>query len=450
MNGLLRFFAASPEQPLRTDPQEIDALYRRHRLRVMLAITIGYGLVYTCRLAIGVVKKPLIDEGIFTPAELGQIGAALFYTYALGKLVNGFLADHANIRVFFATGVLLSALINIAMGWSTILWVSILLWALNGWFQGFGAPSGVVSLASWFSNRERGRYYGIWSTAHSIGEGLTFVAVAALVSAFGWRYGFWGPGVLCIGVTIGLAWLLQDRPRALGLPTVAEWKNDRWEEAPDAERLSRNGLLAVQLSILKIPAIWVLALASASMYVTRYAINSWGILYLQEARGYTLVDAGTMLMANTLAGIVGCVAFGFISDKFFAARRPPANLIFAAIEILALLLIFYGPQNHGMLLLAFVLYGIGLNGLVTSLGGLFAVDIAPKRVAGAVMGVVGVFSYLGAALQENISGYLIDRGSTVVDGVRSYDFSDAIAFWIGASVVSFLLATTLWRTKLSD
>jgi OPA family sugar phosphate sensor protein UhpC-like MFS transporter len=206
----------------------------------------------------------------------------------------------------------------------------------------------------------------------------------------------------------------------------------------------------VQLSILKIPAIWVLALASASMYVTRYAINSWGILYLQEARGYTLVDAGTMLMANTLAGIVGCVAFGFISDKFFAARRPPANLIFAAIEILALLLIFYGPQNHGMLLLAFVLYGIGLNGLVTSLGGLFAVDIAPKRVAGAVMGVVGVFSYLGAALQENISGYLIDRGSTVVDGVRSYDFSDAIAFWIGASVVSFLLATTLWRTKLSD
>jgi OPA family sugar phosphate sensor protein UhpC-like MFS transporter len=214
MNGLLRFFAASPEQPLRTDPQEIDALYRRHRLRVMLAITIGYGLVYTCRLAIGVVKKPLIDEGIFTPAELGQIGAALFYTYALGKLVNGFLADHANIRVFFATGVLLSALINIAMGWSTILWVSILLWALNGWFQGFGAPSGVVSLASWFSNRERGRYYGIWSTAHSIGEGLTFVAVAALVSAFGWRYGFWGPGVLCIGVTIGLAWLLQDRPRS--------------------------------------------------------------------------------------------------------------------------------------------------------------------------------------------------------------------------------------------
>ena len=34
-------------------------------------------------------------------------------------------------------------------------------------------------------------------------------------------------------------------------------------------------------------------------------------------------------MASTLAGIVGCLAFGFISDKVFGARRPPANLLFA-------------------------------------------------------------------------------------------------------------------------
>ena len=31
---------------------------------------------------------------------------------------------------------------------------------------------------------------------------------------------------------------------------------------------------------------WVLGLASACMYVSRYAINSWGMLYLQENRGY--------------------------------------------------------------------------------------------------------------------------------------------------------------------
>ncbi len=99
------------------------------------------------------VKKPLIDGGIFTPVELGMIGSALFYTYAFGKLTNGFLADHMNLKFFFAFGVLISALINIGMGFSTILWVSVLLWGLNGWFQGFGAPSGAVAMANWFSNK---------------------------------------------------------------------------------------------------------------------------------------------------------------------------------------------------------------------------------------------------------------------------------------------------------
>ena len=77
------------------------------------------------------------------------------------------------------------------------------------------------------------------------------------------------------------------------------------------------------MSIIAMPAIWVLALANATNYVMRYAINSWGILYLQEARGFSLVEAGGFLMASTLAGIAGCILFGFVSDKCFGARRPP-------------------------------------------------------------------------------------------------------------------------------
>lgn len=416
-------------------------------MKVLVAITLGYGFAYTCRLALSVVKKPLIDSGVFSPIDLGLIGAALFYTYAAGKLVNGFLSDHANMKVFFAFAVLMSALLNIGMGFSTVLVVSMVLWGLNGWFQGFGAPAGMVTLANWFSNRERGRYYGIWSTAHSIGEGLTFVVVAAIVATWGWRFGFWLPGLLCIGVAAAIYLLMQDRPRTLGLPEVNDWRNDRWQAAA---RPSRANLWKTQLSILLLPSIWVLGLASATNYVVRYAINSWGILYLQEARGYTLVEAGTLLMVNTIAGIAGCIAFGFISDKVFGARRPPANLIFAIIEIVALWMIFFGPHSTPFLFFAFALYGIGLNGLVTSLGGLFGADIAPKRAAGAVMGFIGVFSYIGAGIQENVSGYLIQKGITMVDGTRVYDFSEVIWFWMGAAFVSMLLAASLWRVQLRD
>jgi OPA family sugar phosphate sensor protein UhpC-like MFS transporter len=259
--------------------------------------------------------------------------------------------------------------------------------------------------------------------------------------------------VLCVLVAAWLFAWMQDRPRTLGLPTVGAWRNDQWQAgtAPEAvATTTAQPLLRSQLTILARPAIWLLALASATNYIVRYAINSWGVLYLQEARGYSLVEAGSFLMANTLAGIVGCIAFGYISDKLFQARRPPTNLLFALLEIVALLLVFYGPQSSGWLLFAFVLYGVGMNGLVTSLGGLFGTDIVSKRTAGAVMGIIGVFSYVGAAIQENITGLLVDGGLSVVDGVRIYDFSAAINFWLGAAVVSALLAACLWRVRLQD
>ena len=449
MNAVAALFAPSgTAPPMVREPGRIDALYRRHRFRIMMAITLGYGLSYTCRLTIGVVKKPLIDQGIFTAAELGTIGSALFYAYAFGKLANGFLADHANVRRFLAFGIFASALCNFGMGASTTVLAAAVFWGFNGWFQSFAAPACVVAMTAWFSNRERGRMYGVWSTAHSLGEGLNFLVIGTIVAAYGWRFGYFVPAVLCMGVA-GFVYLwVREPPRTLGLPPVADWKNDRWEGAgtPKAE----TAVLATQLSILKIPAVWILAVASAMTYVTRYAMNSWGVLYLQEARGYSLPQAGSLLFVSTMAGVAGAIAFGYISDKLFAARRPPANLLFGLLELAGLGVIFFGPANSVALLAGMILFGLGMTGLITSVGGLFATDICPKRVVGAAMGLIGVFSYLGAAVQEQISGALIDKGTTLVGGVRHYDFAPAIVFWIGASVVSLVLATSLWRVKLRD
>lgn len=447
MSNLLAFFATGPDLPAMSDKQEVDRLYRRHRLRIMLAITLGYGLIYTCRLALGVVKQPLIDAGIFTPSELGMIGSALFFTYAVGKLTNGFLADHANMKRFLAFAFLTTAVCNLAMGFVSIVWLAMILWGLNGWFQSFGAPGGVVAMTAWYSNSERGRIYGIWSTAHSIGEGLTFLVGAVVVATLGWRYGYWVPGLIGVVTAVGVYFLVQDRPPTMALPMVSDWKGDRYAQTarPDAA-----SVLRLQLSILKRPAIWVLCLASATTYVARYAIDSWGILYLQEARGYSLTMAGTLLMISTLAGIAGAVAFGFISDKWFDTRRPPANFLFAVIEIVGLLLLFFGPRSTPVLIISMLMYGMGLTGLVTSLGGLFAVDIAPKRAAGAAMGVIGVFSYLGAGIEEQVSGRLIQRGMKIVNGVHIYHFGPAITFWVGATIVSMLLALCLWRVRRED
>jgi OPA family sugar phosphate sensor protein UhpC-like MFS transporter len=171
---------------------------------------------------------------------------------------------------------------------------------------------------------------------------------------------------------------------------------------------------------------------------------------LQEAREYSLVGAGKLMAIYGIAGIAGSVAYGYLSDNVVNARRPPANLIFAIVEILALLLIFYGPQNDVTLMIGFAIYGAALSGLIASVGGLFAVDIAPRGATGAAMGLVGIFSYLGAGTQDIVSAHLIEKGITIVDGVKVYNFDSAILLWIATSVVSMLLAASLWNTRIRD
>jgi MFS transporter, OPA family, sugar phosphate sensor protein UhpC len=445
---LIRLLATGPDRPVLEDKAEVDRIYRRRRLAGILAVTLGYGFSYTCRLGLASVKKRLIDARLFDADQLGTVGQTFFFTYATGKLANGFLGDHANVRRLFSLGVFCSALANLSMGLTRGLWVWAILWAINGWFQSCGAPTGAVVLASWFSNSERGRYYGIFSASHSFGEGLSFLLLGVLVTEWGWRLGFIGPAVLCLVVAALLSRTLSDRPQTMGLPPVASWRG----EAPSAPPPPKPGsTLALQLQVLRTPAVWVLGLANACLITTRYAINSWGWLYLQDRGGYSQIEAGALLALNTACGVLGSASFGFLSDKLFKSRRPPVNLIFGALELVALSLLFFGPRGSTLALYAgLLLYGFSLNGLLASLGGLFAIDLSPKLAAGAAMGFVGVFSYLGAGIQERVSGYLIQRGTTYIDGVRHCDYSAAVTFWFGAAVASMILAASLWRQKMRD
>lgn len=418
--------------------------YTNLRLRTLAALTLVYAFYYVTRIPLSVLKQPLVDADIFNADELGTLSACLTGAYAFGKLGNGFIADRVNVARFIPLGLLLSAVMNLFMGINSLFLVACGLWLANGYFQGVGASASVRSLTQWFSGAERGRVYGIWSAAHSIGEFMTYVGTAALVAASGWRAGFIGPFAACTVVALAAFFILRDRPQVYGLPEVHEWKGEAHNDKVASTR-------AAQLEVIKSPAIWVCAIASALMYVTRYGINSWGVLYLQKARGYSLLEANSIVGVNAFSGFLGSIAYGFLSDVVFKARRPPATLLFGIVEVAALLVIFFGPTATWVLTLAFFCYGFTLSGILAVLGGLMAVDVSSKKAAGMAMGFVGFISYIGATVQEKVSGRLLQDSIVVLqDGSKQYDFTTPISIWVGASIASMLLAATLWRVKARE
>jgi OPA family sugar phosphate sensor protein UhpC-like MFS transporter len=197
LKNIINFYRVSQPKPCNEESlSEQKQRLKRFQWSTFLAATLGYGMYYVCRLSLNVVKKPIVDEGVFSETELGIIGAVLFFTYAVGKFMNGFLADRSNINRFMSTGLLVTALVNLCLGFVHSFILFAVLWGISGWFQSMGAASCVVGLSRWFTDKKRGSFYGFWSASHNIGEAMTFIIVASIVSALGWRYGFLGAGLV--------------------------------------------------------------------------------------------------------------------------------------------------------------------------------------------------------------------------------------------------------------
>ncbi len=440
--NLLNYFATSSATKPLTDPAQIDKRYTRLRWQVFLSATLGYGLYYVCRLSLNVIKKPIVDAGVLSEAELGIIGSGLFITYAVGKFTNGFLADRSNIRRFLAAGLLISALINLVLGFTASFGVFLVLWAVNGWAQSMGAAPCVVALSRWFGDKERGTFYGLWSSSHNIGEAITFIVTAVIVASFGWQWGFRGAGLLGLIGFLLIACFMRDTPQSCGLPAIATYKGELPKRvATDDEGKS---VADYQKEVLRNPAIWMLALASAFMYISRYAVNSWGIFFLEADKGYTNLEASSVISISSVCGIFGTVASGWVSDRFFGGRRYLPAVGFGIMNVIGLLLFLLGPRDCFWLdATSMVIFGLAIGALICFLGGLMAVDIASKKASGAALGVVGIASYIGAALQDLVSGITIQSGKNPTDGC-GYDFSVVSWFWIGAAMLSVGCTAAVW------
>lgn len=438
LKKILGYYSPSPGiDELALGEDERKKYLNRLRWGVFLSATLGYGLYYVCRLCLNVVKNPLVKAGVLTESELGIIGSALFFSYAIGKFVNGFLADRVNIRRFMATGLFISSLMCLLLGFTSSFIMFVILWGINGWSQSMGAPPSVIALTRWYSAERRGTYYGFWSASHNIGESITFIVISLIVSALGWQWGFWGASVFGVVGVIIIYSFLHESPESKGLYL---------HEQQITKEKDSGSVSSQQLKVLKNPYIWILASASSFMYISRYAINSWGVFFLETSKGYTTVEASSIISVSSVCGILGTVSSGYISDIFFKGSRNIPALIFGMLNAASITVFLFTPKGNTWIDIAcMVLFGLSIGVLVCYLGGLMAVDIASKKASGAALGVVGVASYIGAGLQDIISGHLIEKGKHLINGKVHYNFETVNIFWIGAAVISFLLAALVWN-----
>ena len=463
--SLLDFFKEPLAAEVITDKKEIDKKYSHFRWRIFYSCFIGYAMFYLCKKNIAAALPSMSTELGYSNLELGVIGSSLYLTYAIGKFVNGMIADRSDVRKFLPTGLILAGLANICFALSffiftpgqftflglpsatILLWVFAFFWGCNGWFQSMGFPPVAKSLTYWFSNSERATKWAMWSTSHQTGTFLAVIISGFLIAKFGWQAAFFVPGILALLVACWLFHRLRDKPQSIGLPDVEDYREPEKIKKEENSVSEDDGMSYIQIltkNVLTNKTVWALALAYVFVYVIRFGTEDWIIKYLVEAKENSLELASMKLACLPLFGFFGTISAGVISDKIFKGQRAPINVIFLLGVVLCMLGLYLNGTGTNFLDSLFtVVTGkqlvdvfkvngsgvldillIGFSGFFTYgpqmlIGGVCAIESSSKKVASAVTGFTGTFGYIGAMLSGLGTGFVVDK----------FGWNGALAFW---------------------
>jgi sugar phosphate permease len=380
----------------------------RVRHVVLWLTVLAYMITYMDRVVISTTAPLIQKEFGFSVITMGWIFSVFQIGYALFQIPGGWLGDRIGPR---------RALTGVVVWWSMFTALTTGVWSassmivcrfLFGCGEAGAFPNATRSLSRWMLPSERGFAQGVTHAGARLGGALTPVLVVWMMIHLGWR------GPFLIFAVVGLIWAAcwfyyyRDSPREHSGANEAE-------RAMIAEALGHQATSGARTAVpwrqlLANPQLWLI---SAMYFCYAYSINiflTWFPKYLNEVRNFDIVQMGFFASLPLMAGVVGDIAGGSISDRLIArtgrvtmARRAVAIVGFtlAAVAIPVAVLSASPLASVGWFALA--VFGLELTvgvswALTLDVGGVFA---------GSVSAVMNTFGNIGGALAAVITGYIL-------------------------------------------
>jgi OPA family sugar phosphate sensor protein UhpC-like MFS transporter len=366
--------------------------YYYWRFRIFSAMYLGYVVYYFSRSSFKILDTFMIQDGLLTKQSHGFILAAFGVTYAISKFVGGMITDVSSPRFLMSMGIFLSGCINILISYSSNYNTFFFLWVINGACQGLGWPPVAKMLSNWYSKKERGSWWGFWSTSHNFGE---FLMPLIPIFSYNWRLGMYIPGLIAVFTSFILYNRLRSAPEDVGLKNIDKYSADVYESQSFnvQEKTFWDTLVK---HVFKNFYVWSLVFASVFIYFIRGAMSPW-IVHVFLDNGYSYTQAFSMLSAFELGGFFGSFLSGWISDRFFNGKRSLVNIIFSVgitvtIYLMWLFIGIYSVEYFLIIMLGLFVYGPQM------LLGVAVAEVSNKGAISTSTGFAGLWSYFGMSL----------------------------------------------------
>jgi OPA family glycerol-3-phosphate transporter-like MFS transporter len=422
--------------------------FRKRRFANWFPVGLTYAFLYMGRYNLNVYASAFkLKEQFATIFTIGTV------VYGFSFLLNGPLTDKLGGRKTIMAAALGTAAANLAMGAllmtgrakEELLLPFTVLYAINMYFQSFGAVSIVKVNAAWFHLRERGTFGGIFGILISLGlyfayDWSRFILDLAKASSKDHppiQWVFFVPALILVGFTILDSFLVRDTPGEAG---HADFDTADASSGDEGEKL---GVIEVGLLMLKNPTIMTIAAIEFCSGYLRNAIMQWYKFFAEStghAKDFVNVHWGMLLC---VAGILGGTVAGTISDRVFQSRRGPVSAVLYGAFVLGTLGMFaaLGSAALGWIAIVLTLAILGVHGM---LSGAASMDFGGKKNVGVAVGIIDGFVYLGTAVGTGALGYTLPTKEAAKIASNWWTWPATMLPLAGAG---FALATRVWNAK---
>jgi sugar phosphate permease len=391
-------------------------------------------LAFLTRLAPAVAIPNVRAELLLDTAELGLLTSCYLWPFALMQPLAGVLADAIGPRRTVATFLLIAAVGQMLFALAPASPVALFGCALTGIGMSILYVSAAKIMAQWFRPSEFGTLTGIWTSVANIGGLIAAAPLAALIALVGWRPSFSGIGLVVLSTALLVYHYVRDNPRALGLPSLAEIDGVALPALANQAISLRQSIRVV----LHAPNTWLLGGYAALLFGTMTMMQGlWAVPYLMDVYGQTQQQAANHLTLWAVGLIVGCTIWGYVADKIVRTRKGVV-LVGALVYALlwALLVIRPAGLPETALWVAMFWGGFFASTWIPAYAQLK--DSLPPQVVATAMGVLNLFFWLGGAIYQQVSGWIL-AAFPKIDGQIPVTAYHAI-FWlclvsVGLSIV---------------
>jgi MFS family permease len=357
---------------------------------ILATISVTYLVENFLRSAASALTPVLIDELNITRGAMGLLITAYFLIYGVMQFPSGFLASILGPRKSIVWFTALTC-VGCVLFWMSYSYE--LLFAAQ-FIMGIGTSvfyiNAVTLIGRWFPSDKRATAIGVLSASSGVGAFASYMGLPLAVTL----WGDWRTLYLTMLVVLVVNWgmnffLIKDGPQDTA-------------QQPTKKKIDIKGSFKNVLGT----RTFYPPLIGFVMTGFTFVLFSWITQYLIEDKGLTYVEAGLVSSIGTVAGFIGCLLVGVVSDRL-GKRKFPVVFFLAMNTILLAGLIFL-PAGLGVAAYTAVWFVMGICGSVWILFFSIVSEVLPPESSGIGLGIMNGSSTILSSLATPIYGSLVD------------------------------------------